>query len=392
MSTLNTLTLRAAGATHHGRVRANNEDAYTTAEGVYVVADGMGGHQSGEVASEVAIDTIRLGRPFVDDLGGLTTLVGEANAAILARADQDPDHRGMGTTLTGLVVIGALDDPLRTLAVINVGDSRTYRWRNDELEQLTTDHSYVQELVASGVLTVQEARHHPRRNIVTRALGVEAVVLADVAEVDPAAGDRFVVCSDGLVDEVIDDDIADIIASFADAQELADALVERALSHGGRDNVTVIVVDVLSDTASVPVAEPVAEPVTVPAAVPVVAHPGGSSRRLLGIGLFVIALIVVLGATVVSVGAYARSGYYVDFNEGDDVVVIYQGRPGGVWWFAPTTREITSLRRQEMGPVDIGRVSTQPTFGTLGDVRVFLSNVTTITTVTTASTTTSAPP
>jgi protein phosphatase len=383
MSTLHAVTLRAVGATHHGRVRANNEDAYHAAGGVYVVADGMGGHQAGEVASEVAIETVRLGRDYVDDLGGLTTLVGEANAAILARADQNPDQRGMGTTLTGLVVVGALDDPSRRLAAINVGDSRTYRWRNGELQQLTTDHSYVQDLVASGVLTTEEARHHPRRNIVTRALGVESVVVPDVIEVDAALGDRFVVCSDGLVDEVADDEIATIIASLPDPQALADALVERALDHGGRDNVTVVVVDVISGPDNVAPIEPVLKPESAP----VVPDLAGGRRRLLGIALFVLALIVVVGATIVAVGAYARSGFYVDFDDGDEVVVIYQGRPGGVWWFDSTTREVTTLRRQELGPVDIERISTQPTFGALSDLRLYLTTVTTTTTTTTVPTT-----
>ena len=213
MSTGHDLVLRSSAVTHPGKVRSNNEDAFCAQDGVYVVADGMGGHQAGEVASALAVETLVAGRASLVDAGDLTTLVGEANAAILARAEQEPDHRGMGTTLTGVVVVGEIDRPLDRVAVINVGDSRTYRWRNGVLERITTDHSYVQDLVASGMLSEAEARHHPRRNIVTRALGVEAVVVPDVIELDLLPGDRFIVCSDGLVDEVPDHDIADTIAS-----------------------------------------------------------------------------------------------------------------------------------------------------------------------------------
>ncbi len=385
-----TLTLRASAVSHEGRVRANNEDAYCARDGVYVVADGMGGHQAGEVASALAVEALLNGRPGLTDISDLTALVGQANAAILARAEQEPDHRGMGTTLTGVVVVGDLDGPVDRVAAVNVGDSRTYRWRDGALEQITTDHSYVQDLVASGMLTAAEARHHPRRNIVTRALGVEAVVAPDVTEVEIRAGDRFLVCSDGLVDEVPDVDIADIMANTSEGDDLAKQLVETALIYGGRDNVTVIIVDVVP-VAPVPEPESVApavEPPTTASPEPVPTPPATIApkrRRVLGIALFVVGLIVVVGGTLVAVGAYARSGYYVDFDEGDDVVVVYRGKPGGVLWFDPTTVEVTDLRREALGPVDIERIAGQPTFGARSDVTLYLTTVTTTTTTTTTT-------
>jgi serine/threonine protein phosphatase PrpC len=380
-----TIVLRAAAATHEGRVRTNNEDAFSAEHGVYLVADGMGGHQAGEVASQLAVATLEKGRGALGDSGDLTTLVGEANAAILAHGDQQPDQRGMGTTLTGLVVVGDLTQSIARVAVINVGDSRTYRWRGGTLEQLTTDHSYVQDLVASGMLTPAEARRHPRRNIVTRALGVESVVVPDIVDVEVLPGDRFVVCSDGLVDEVPDVDLAAALTGDPPAEDLANTLVQMALTNGGRDNVTVVVVDaVVSDPVEAP-STPM-EPTPPPSLpVPPAAVVAGRRRRLVGIALFVVGLIVVVGATLVAVGAYARSGYYVDFDDDDEVVVVYRGRPGGVWWFDPTTLEITDLRRDELGPVDIERIAAQPTFGARRDVTLYLTTVTTTTTTTTTT-------
>lgn len=375
-----TTVLRAAAATHEGRVRSNNEDAFVADNGVYLVADGMGGHRAGEVASELAVATLVKGRGTLGEAADLTTLVGEANAAILAHGNQQPDQQGMGTTLTGLVVVGDLGQSVGQLAVVNVGDSRTYRWRNGTLEQITTDHSYVQDLVASGMLTPAEARRHPRRNIVTRALGVESVVVPDVSVVDVLPGDRFVVCSDGLVDEVPDVDIADAMQGDPPAEELANTLVQMALTHGGRDNVTVVVVDAVVEAAVSATVETPTIPslIAAPAAVAV-----GSRRRVIGIVLFIVGLIVVVGGTLVAVGAYARSGYYVDFDDNDEVVVVYRGRPGGVWWFDPTTVDITDLRRDELGPVDIERIAAQPTFGARRDVNQYLETVTTTTTTTT---------
>jgi protein phosphatase len=237
------LELRWGAATHQGLVRDMNEDAYAAEPGLFVVADGMGGHSAGEVASAIAVDTLRRaagdGYRRADDVSVAVRL---ANASIRAEAGARSDRAGMGTTITALVV---LDPEQHLLALANVGDSRTYRLRAGRLSRLTVDHSYVEELVREGQITAEEARLHPRRNIVTRALGIDPAVEVDTWTITAATGDRYVLCSDGLVDEVPDHEIDDLLSGVADPQEAAEQLVAMANRHGGRDNVTVVVVDVL---------------------------------------------------------------------------------------------------------------------------------------------------
>jgi len=237
--------LEWGASTHEGRVRPGNEDAYLAERAAFFVADGMGGHQAGEVASALAVSTLRerIGDGAVSVDVAVAAVV-EANAAIFQGAHTNPDQRGMGTTLTGLVVLRT-DTPSTQVAVLNVGDSRTYLFRSGRLRRVSVDHSYVQELVATGHITELEARSHPRRNIVTRALGIEPTVRVDSWVMSLARGDRYVICSDGLVDEVVDEQIADVLSLHASPQGAAEALVDLANSNGGRDNVTVVVVDAL---------------------------------------------------------------------------------------------------------------------------------------------------
>lgn len=232
-------------ATDAGRVRTGNEDAFVAEAMIFGVADGMGGHQAGEVASAIAAGTLR------DRLsGGAATVdvavaaVVEANAAIFQGAYNNVEQRGMGTTLTALAVLVG-EGRAHRFALLNVGDSRTYVVRGGRLRRISIDHSYVQELVSTGHITEAEARNHPRRNIVTRALGIEPTVRVDTWVLPLVRGDRYVLCSDGLVDEVEDTDIEAVLAAHPDPQQAAEALVARANENGGRDNTTVIVVDVL---------------------------------------------------------------------------------------------------------------------------------------------------
>ncbi|HEX3087045.1 MAG TPA: Stp1/IreP family PP2C-type Ser/Thr phosphatase [Ilumatobacteraceae bacterium] len=238
--------VRWGAATDVGLVRTGNEDAFVSEPMVFGVADGMGGHQAGEVASEIASRIIRdrLGTG-ASNVGVVVASVVEANASIYQAAHASADHQGMGTTLTALVVMRADESNVARFALVNVGDSRTYLLRNGELHRATVDHSYVQELVNTGHISEEEARTHPRRNIVTRALGIEPTVRVDTWLVPMVHGDRFILCSDGLVDEVHDDDIAEIALAVADPQLCADRLIAKANANGGRDNVTVVVVDVL---------------------------------------------------------------------------------------------------------------------------------------------------
>ncbi len=238
--------VRWGAATDVGLVRTGNEDAFVSEPMVFGVADGMGGHQAGEVASEIAARIIRdrLGTG-ASNVGVVVASVVEANASIYQAAHASADHQGMGTTLTALVVMRADESNVARFALVNVGDSRTYLLRNGDLHRATVDHSYVQELVNTGHISEDEARTHPRRNIVTRALGIEPTVRVDTWLVPMVHGDRFILCSDGLVDEVHDDDIAAIALTTADPQLCADLLIAKANASGGRDNITVVVVDVL---------------------------------------------------------------------------------------------------------------------------------------------------
>jgi PPM family protein phosphatase len=225
-------------ASHPGNVRALNEDSILAAPPVFVVADGMGGHEGGDVASAVAIDSMRkLGpSPRFDDIA---RAVSNANATIFTLSSGS--ERGMGTTLTGLVVGASASG--RDVAVLNVGDSRTYRLRGDDLSQLTTDHSYVQELIDSGLLDPNDASDHPERNVVTRALGVDESIRLDLFSVSVAPGDRFLVCSDGLSGELDDSAIARLL-QIPGAGSAAEALMSEALAGRASDNVSVIVVDI----------------------------------------------------------------------------------------------------------------------------------------------------
>jgi serine/threonine protein phosphatase PrpC len=223
-----------------GRVRRVNEDSYLAVPPIYAVADGMGGHGSGDVASRLAVEVLARAvmlRPLFSE--AVEHALAEANQAIL---EHDGPNR-MGTTITGLAGLEALGGD--RLMVFNVGDSRVYRLRGDHIEQLTVDHSEVQEMVLAGVLTREQARTHPRRNVVTRALGGGADLAADHWLLPATRGDRFLICSDGLFGELPDEVIVPLLA-IANPQQAAEALVAAANDAGGHDNITALVVDIES--------------------------------------------------------------------------------------------------------------------------------------------------
>jgi len=230
--------------THVGQVRDGNEDNFVSIDGLYFVADGMGGHSAGEVASEIAVRILQEvytdPKVRVSSPGLLADAISTANTAIFMEAMHDASKTGMGTTLTGLAVTNGPDNQI---VVANVGDSRTYLWRHGELRQITKDHSHVQTLVDRGAISRAEARVHFQRNIVLRAMGIESWVDIDTFPMTVEDGDRFIMCSDGLVDEADDDEIETEIRLSVSVQDLADRLVDLANRNGGRDNITVVVVD-----------------------------------------------------------------------------------------------------------------------------------------------------
>jgi serine/threonine protein phosphatase PrpC len=227
--------LSAAGRTEIGRVRENNEDAIVANDHLALVADGLGGCPSGEVASGVAAGLLQAVCTGAS-LDELEAAIRAANWAIWDRAIAYPALQGMGSTICALALIE--DD---AIAVANVGDSRAYLRHDGNLVRLTQDHTVTAELVRQGELSEQEAARHPHRGILTRALGVAPEVEIDSAVHRLVEGDRFLVCSDGIFNELSDDEITTSLGRSADVAEIADDLVDRAISRGGRDNVSVVV-------------------------------------------------------------------------------------------------------------------------------------------------------
>lgn len=224
-------------ATHVGRIRRNNEDALAVIEPeTFVVADGMGGAAAGEVASRLLIDTVKnflpaVPEPWSEDI--LKKAIMKSNAAILRAAKNNSDYQGMGTTATILHMYSG------RAYYAHVGDSRLYRLKNNRLEQITQDHSYVEDLVRRGEITADEARNHPFKNILTQAVGAVEDITVDTASFSIEGGEIFLLCTDGLTNMLDDAEIAEILKA---SENPADDLVEAALKSGGVDNVSVIVV------------------------------------------------------------------------------------------------------------------------------------------------------
>lgn len=246
MNGLDSIVLRWGSATHTGARRSLNEDFFLADGFAFLVADGMGGHEAGEVASSTAIDALQ---PLTaglrdalesDGAAGVERLLAEAHGRVAAIATAP--GKEAGTTVSGVVL--AEQDGVPYWLVVNVGDSRTYLLTEGELEQVSVDHSEVQELLDAGIIGADETRTHPRRHVVTRALGPGAPSPADYWFVPVGERDRVLVCSDGLSGELEDAQIERVLRDVADAQGAADRLVCEALAAGGRDNITVVVVDV----------------------------------------------------------------------------------------------------------------------------------------------------
>jgi len=244
--------MRSAVATDPGRRRRHNEDAYVCEPPLYAIADGMGGAQAGEVASGLAAAVLSEGGGSEQGEARVASLIQEANRRVFRRSSEDAAASGMGTTMT----VALVDRASGTIALGHVGDSRAYRVRGGELEQLTDDHSLVGELVRSGKLSVEEAEAHPQRSVITRAVGTEPEVDVDTFTVEAEPGDVYLLCSDGLTDMVADREILSVLAEADDLDRAARALVDAANEGGGEDNITVVLFAVdeepVGDTATMP--------------------------------------------------------------------------------------------------------------------------------------------
>ena len=237
---------RSAGVTDTGRRRRGNEDSYVCQPPLFAIADGMGGAQAGEVASRLAAAVLREADGAELSESRIVELIQEANRRVFQRSNEDAATSGMGTTMT----VALVDRAGAKITFGHVGDSRAYRVRDGRLEQLTDDHSLVGELVRSGKLSPEEAEMHPQRSVITRALGTEPDVDVDTFTIAAEPGDVFLLCSDGLTDMLADTEIESLIAGGErDPEPTARRLIEAANSSGGEDNITVVVFEIVEDSA-----------------------------------------------------------------------------------------------------------------------------------------------
>jgi PPM family protein phosphatase len=400
------MKLVAGKQTDKGRVREGNEDGYVVNDrlGLFAVADGMGGHVAGEVASATALEALRAA---VHSGAPVREAIASANDAVIEKAATDDALRGMGTTMTaGTLAAG------NTFLVGHVGDSRAYLLRDGDLSQVTEDHSLVEEMVRNGELTPEQAEVHPRRSIITRALGIESGVQVDLYTLDLREGDRVLLCSDGLTGMVRTDDIAGILRREPDPQKAANQLVEAANAAGGEDNITALVVDAVGDDGAVastpeavdvvsegehddedrddmPSPEPEPEPRPSPPSRSVV-------RRVTRILMWVVPILLVLTLAFAAVGWYARRTYFVDLDRGR--VTVFKGVPGGLLGWDPTLEERTTLPATELTEAERSDIEGGKRFSSRDKADDFVERLETnveersaATTTTTTTTTTTAP-
>lgn len=430
--------LSVGAASDVGRLRNQNQDCAFVSDRVVALADGMGGPPAGDVASLVAVEALRAAMAD-PDISTLAEAVEWANTTVWERAAAR-ELRGMGTTLCAMALVHDGDDgePPR-MALANVGDSRIYLLRDGNLELRTEDHSLVEEMVRDGRITAEEAVAHGQRNIVTRAIGIAEDVEVDSWEFEPEIGDRYLLCSDGLFNEVPEARLGAALRNYADPTETAHHLVDLANQGGGRDNITCVVVDIADgpatalDTASlgeriiVPRPDTVGDMAGFRAASPAItrgtdeyldagvadsgdedvddrsmlpdveAVPPTQSRLFtLRTALFFLAVVAVFAVAAGAVVWYGRSGYFVSVAP-DDEIAVFQGRPGGLLWFEPTLVESTGVDIDELTPVLRETVEAEPEFASFDEARRFLANLadqldraddTSTTTSTTSTTTT----
>lgn len=286
-----------------GCVRSHNEDSYLVQSPLFCVCDGMGGHAAGEVASSIAVETIAKTAPHTADPTLLGAAIEAANAAVIEAALNGLGKPGMGCTATAAYIEG------NTIAIAHVGDSRAYLLHEGTLIRVTRDHSYVEELVDAGEITADEARVHPNRSVITRALGSDPAMYADHFSLNIEEGDRLILCSDGLSSMIPDGEIENIASQSSTAQICTDNLVDAALAAGGSDNCTVVVVDVVDDGKLREISK-------------------RRRRNVIAVISAVVALLALIG--VIALASVANSVY---LGVKDDAVAIYKGVPNKVMDF-----------------------------------------------------------
>jgi PPM family protein phosphatase len=346
----------AAAASDIGRVRDGNEDSYINEAPLFAVADGMGGHRGGDVASRLALETLEV--VFKHGRGTLVQQVLDANRAVFERSSRDPAVAGMGTTLTAVVAEAG------RLRLAHVGDSRAYLLRAGDLRLLTEDHTLVHRMVASGEISAQEAEVHPHRSVLTRSLGTARDLQVDEVIIDAEDGDRILLCTDGLTGMVGDDHIRAILSEEREPRDAVRRLVRAANAGGGLDNITVVVLDISldagdRDATAAPTARGTAADL---AHAPSDGRSGGApaagraSRRR---GLRRIALWTIAAALVVIVGVFGLR-FYLDqqwyVGEASGRVAVFRGVPSEVLGFRLHRAVVlTPLRSAEVAQLEFYR-------------------------------------
>ena len=321
-------SLRAARApfgsrTDVGCVREHNEDSLVVKPPLYVVADGMGGHEAGEVASEIAVQVIADKSPSTPDGQALSAAVVAANREILDAARDGRGREGMGTTVTAALLEG------ERLVIAQVGDSRAYLLHQGKLQQLTRDHSLVADMVEAGHLTAEEARIHPSRSVITRALGSVEGTQPDLYELNVETGDRLLLCSDGLTSMVRDPQIEEILRRVQDPQRCAAQLVNEAITAGGHDNVTVVVVDVTGFAEA--------------------RRKKMARKTKRAVGIVAVLFVALFAAAIYGFQYWINNAAYL--AESDGKVAVYQGVSGSFLGFSFSNLiEVTDVDVDDLSP------------------------------------------
>jgi protein phosphatase len=391
---------RYAAATDIGLVRQSNQDALYVNETLAIIADGMGGHAAGEVAAEMSIELVREGFRAKSNVEGLIESIQNANLAVVRDAKENPEHFGMGTTVIAVALTRDADDVVSP-TLVHVGDSRAYQLRDGALRQLSEDHSVAEEWVRMGRLTPEEAAVHPRRHQLTRGVGVEDTISIDVTSLNAVVGDRLLLCSDGLSNELDADTLARLASAPTGLELAVESLVSAAKVSGGRDNISVILLEFDEvNVATSPIRRTVS---TLPP--PVAAgssSPNRRRRRKLGWRTYVTVLVLlgVIAGSYAIVDWYAYSTYYLANDAG--YIAVYQGQPHGVLWFHPDVVAKTEYLSSRLRPFDarsLAMTISEPSLnaalnyasylhGQWEQSRVTTSTTTTSTTATIATTTT----
>ena len=281
-------------------MRDHNEDSLIVAPPLFAVADGMGGHAAGEIASEIAVNTLAEYAPDHADSETLGFAVAEANRAVIRGVKEGVGREGMGCTMTAAILEG------ERLVLAQVGDSRAYLLHKGKLQQLTRDHSLMADMIEAGQLTAEEARYHPNRSVITRALGSDPHMAADLYELNVESGDRLLICSDGLTTMLEDNAIEDILGRINDPQRCASTLVSEANGAGGYDNTTTIVVDVTGQGE--------------------VKQKRSARKVKLSMVITLLALVLVCAGAFFGFRSYANTVAYLTDENGK--VAVYRGIPG----------------------------------------------------------------